>query len=352
MALPLYEDPAPSNPDFFDGEPSLPSFTTAIRGYQKEEVHAFLRELRQEHSDESRDRQRLERETQELRQRVASLERAMSTTTPHTIDALGERMLLILHHAEAASTDAVSAAEAYAVQVREEAASRAESHVRQASLRASQATQTLNAARAEAQRCIEETRAAVATRRDAELREAERIAADLVATARATAEGLVSGATAEADTLLINARAEVERLLRGATAEAERLVTGARRRAATLERDSNAQAEALVTNARSQAETMVAEATARAAELEARAKEADELIREQIGEREALAYAHLEALADQRDDLLTEMGEIHASLARTLRASGFASPDDERRPTEHQEERRPTQEQPAVASEE
>jgi len=46
-----------------------------------------------------------------------------------------------------------------------------------------------------------------------------------------------------------------------------------------------------------------------------------------MGERQALAYAHLDALADQRDELLAEMGHIHAALARTLRASGFDSGD-------------------------
>jgi len=281
MAIPLHEVPAPSNPDFFDGESSLPSFTTAIRGYQKEEVHAYLRELRHEHSDESRDRQRLEREAQELRQRVATLERAIASTTPNTIDALGERMLLILHHAEAAAADAISSAESYARTVRQEASSRAESHVRQASLRASQAAQALSAARAEAQRHMEETQAEVNSRREAELGEAERIAAQVVATARLKAEGLVTEATTAA--------------------------------------------EKLVTHAQNHAAALVAEATTKAEGIARQAAEADELAREQMAEREALAYAHLDALADQRDELLAEMGHIHAALARTLRASGFDS---------------------------
>jgi cell division septum initiation protein DivIVA len=302
LAIPLYDCLELSSSEFFDGEPSPPSFTTAIRGYQKDEVHAFLRELRQEHSEDQRERQRLEKVTKELRERVATLERNVVATTPHTIDALGERMLLILHHAEAAANDAVVAAEAHAAQVRQEAAQRAEGHVRQASLRASQAAQTLTAARAEAQRCIEETKAEVSTRREAELREAERIATELVATARSKADALMSQVQAQAATLLADAR--------------------------------------------SQAETMVAEATAHAADIAAQTAEAEALARDQIGERRALADAHLLALADQRDELLAEMGHIHAALARTLRASGFEASTPDGSPT--QEEKDPTQEQPAI----
>ena len=248
MALPLYDHEPQGSPEHADA--ASPSFTTAMRGYHKDEVDAYLRDL---HTEQTRERQHLEREAHDLRQRVTALERCVTSDTPHTIDALGERLLLILHHAEAGATEALHTANAQAQRIRREAEERAETHVRQASLRASQATQGLAAAKAKAQRIRDEAQAALSTQRQA-----------VLATAEATALALV--------------------------ADAERHAEAVRSRAA----------------------------------------EEDAQARDHMARRRAVADAQLDELADQRDDLLAEMAEIHDALARTLQASGFievASPE-------------------------
>lgn len=336
MAIPLSDTEENPIVDVLDAAP-LPVFTTAIRGYQKEEVHAFLRELRTEQDENIRERQRLEIENHDLIQRVTALEHSLQHETPHTIEALGERLYLILHHGEAAAREAVAEATEEAERIRREAADRAEEHVRQASLRASQAAQTLHAARTEAQRLQWETEEALAAERATKVAEALRTAAETVsaaehqaaaqlrdaearvAEAEAHAAQITEDAQAQADRLVADAHREAGRLVAEAGAEAERLVTEAKAQADAVAADARAR----LADAEAQAQQLTADAESEAAETRARADADRARAEEQIAERRALASAHLDALGAQRDELLGEMAEIHETLTRTLRATGF-----------------------------
>lgn len=181
MAIPVYENQEQSFADFFEADRQLPSFTVALRGYHKEEVDDYLRQVREAEAEEASTRVRLEAEIDRLHRRVATLERCLSEETPHTIDALGERVVLILRHAEEGANQALAEAHAQAEALRREAAERAENFVRQASLRCTQATQQLASARAEADDMRQQQEA-----------NAARQAAEIVARAEQQALALVS----------------------------------------------------------------------------------------------------------------------------------------------------------------
>ncbi len=196
MALPLdnSSDQTALN-RFFEPEEALPSFTQALRGYHKDEVDEYLRELRDSRDEDAQALADAENEVQELRARVASLERTLQDETPHTIEALGERLVLILRHAEEGASDALAEANAEADRLGKEARERADAFVRQASLRSTQAAQELKNARREAEELSQRAEAeaneraaaminAAEVQASAHLSDAERRAAELREQAR------------------------------------------------------------------------------------------------------------------------------------------------------------------------
>ncbi len=97
---------------------STPSFTVTLRGYDKDEVDEYIDSLRDSHdgdaealADADSRSQFLESEVRRMTGRVGDLERALRSETPRSIDALGERLVLILDQAEAGATETVAVAE-------------------------------------------------------------------------------------------------------------------------------------------------------------------------------------------------------------------------------------------------
>lgn len=190
MALPLdnSSDQTALN-RFFEPEDALPTFTQALRGYHKDEVDEYLRELRDSRDEDAQALADAEVEVRDLRARVASLERTLQDETPHTIEALGERLVLILRHAEEGASDTLAEAHAEADRLCKEARERADAFVRQASLRATQAAQELKNARREAEELSQRAEAEANERAAAMIHAAEvQASAHLAAAERRAAE--------------------------------------------------------------------------------------------------------------------------------------------------------------------
>lgn len=154
MALPLDDSNENNNAAlnrFFEPEDALPTFTQALRGYHKDEVDQYLREVREARDQDAQAIADAEAETRDMQLRVATLEKTLGAETPHTIEALGERLVLILRHAEEGAQEALAQAQEEADRLSKEARERADAFVRQASLRATQAAQELKNARREAE---------------------------------------------------------------------------------------------------------------------------------------------------------------------------------------------------------
>jgi DivIVA domain-containing protein len=199
MAIPVhdYGEEDRSLADFFDGDRQAPSFTVAFRGYHQEEVDDYLRQLQEEEAEDAALRVRLEGELDRLERRVAELERCLEDQTPHTIAALGERVELILRHAEDGANQALAEAQTQADEIRRETAERADYVLRQASERDREAAEQLATARAEADALVRQR-----------VDEADRQAAMIVATAEQQAAVLLADARRRADDVAQQCRDE------------------------------------------------------------------------------------------------------------------------------------------------
>ncbi len=103
---------------------TVPSFTTAIRGYDREEVDEYVDSLAKalEDLEESEEQnRRLQGHLSRLNARIHELEDRIRTETPHTAGALGERITLLLTEAEDGATRAIDEAEAEAAAIVERA---------------------------------------------------------------------------------------------------------------------------------------------------------------------------------------------------------------------------------------
>jgi cell division septum initiation protein DivIVA len=135
-----------------------PRFTLSLRGYDKDEVDEYLESL-SAHTVEVDARigeyeeryRRLDSERQRLLSRIAELEAAIRSETPHTVRALGERITLILSEAEAGAEETLAQARARADYVIAEAQDQAETLRRQASMAHAQANETLAGAQRQAE---------------------------------------------------------------------------------------------------------------------------------------------------------------------------------------------------------
>lgn len=121
---------------------TTPSFTTAIRGYDREEVDEYVDSLAKAMEDleeaEEQNR-RLQSHLSRLNARIHELEDRIKTETPLTAGALGERITLVLTEAEAGASRTLEQAEAKAASRIEEAEAKAraletEAHNKQAAL--------------------------------------------------------------------------------------------------------------------------------------------------------------------------------------------------------------------------
>ncbi|HLI24912.1 MAG TPA: DivIVA domain-containing protein [Acidimicrobiales bacterium] len=192
MAIPVhdYGDEDRSLVDFFDADRQSPSFTVAFRGYHQEEVDDYLRQLQEEEAEDAALRVRLEGELDRLERRVAELERCLEEQTPHTIAALGERVELILRHAEEGADQALAEARAQADEIRRDAAERADYLFRQASERDREAAEQLTSARAEADAVVRQRLDEAARQATAIVAGAEQQGAALIADARRRADDI------------------------------------------------------------------------------------------------------------------------------------------------------------------
>jgi DivIVA domain-containing protein len=139
-----------------------PNFTVALRGYDKDQVDHYLESVSERTSQtddqlyEMQEQTRyFESEHARLAARVDELEEAIQSETPHTVAALGQRMMLILSAAEEGATDAISQAEARADYLVSEAEREADTIRRQAEMFAAQASETLAGAQRQAEALAE-----------------------------------------------------------------------------------------------------------------------------------------------------------------------------------------------------
>ena len=99
---------------------TAPSFNTAIRGYDREEVDEYVDSLAKalEDLEESEERARkLQQHLTRLNARIHELEDRIKTETPRTTGALGERISLLLAAAEAGAEEAIERAETEAREI-------------------------------------------------------------------------------------------------------------------------------------------------------------------------------------------------------------------------------------------
>jgi vacuolar-type H+-ATPase subunit H len=96
---------------------SSPSFTVTLRGYDKDEVDEYIESVResQEHEIDGRADaesrvQFLESELRRMSNRVSELETSVLSETPRSIEGLGQRLALILEHAEVGATETIEKA--------------------------------------------------------------------------------------------------------------------------------------------------------------------------------------------------------------------------------------------------
>jgi DivIVA domain-containing protein len=134
-----------------------PRFTVSMRGYDKEEVERYLATV-SERSSQSDDQlyelqeqnRYLEEEHERLAARVEELEAAIRSETPHTVGALGERITLILNEAEEGASETLAKARTDAERIIAQAQVEADMLRRQAEANATEAADTLTAARRQA----------------------------------------------------------------------------------------------------------------------------------------------------------------------------------------------------------
>ncbi len=159
-----------------------PTFTIALRGYDKDQVDHYLENLCERTSETDNElfdlqeqSRYLETEHQRLGRRIEELEGAIRSETPHTVAALGERITLILTEAEEGAADTISQAEARADYVLGEAQLQAERLRQEAASSEAEARETLVAAQRQAEILAERIEAegrtkAASIANDAELR--------------------------------------------------------------------------------------------------------------------------------------------------------------------------------------
>ncbi|MGH9056316.1 MAG: DivIVA domain-containing protein [Acidimicrobiales bacterium] len=184
-----------------------PSFTVSLRGYDREEVDEYLDGLAEtlNQADDAEDHtRRLQVHVARLNSRIKELEDRLSADTPRSGAALGERIGILLQHAEDAATDTVARAEATAAEIRSTAEARAaeaEDVVRAATLRAEeQARRIESVARGEAAEIVAEADArAVARTRQIEQWAEQVISHTRAEEARMLAEHESARAAAKAD---------------------------------------------------------------------------------------------------------------------------------------------------------
>jgi len=150
-----------------------PSFTVSLRGYDREEVDDYLDSLAEalERVDSAEEHTRqLQSHVNRLNARIKELEDRLSSESPRSGLAVGERIGILLRQAEETAEDTVTRAESRAAEIitaAEEKAEAAEQVVRSAAARAEEQTRRIEAAaRAEAADIVAEadSRAAARTR--------------------------------------------------------------------------------------------------------------------------------------------------------------------------------------------
>ncbi|MGH3280440.1 MAG: DivIVA domain-containing protein, partial [Trebonia sp.] len=184
-----------------------PSFTVSLRGYDREEVDGYLDSLAETltQADDAEDHtRRLQAHVVRLNSRIKELESKLSAGTPRSGAALGERIGILLQHAEDAAADTVARAEATAAEIRSTAEARAaeaEDVVRAATQRAEeQARRIESAARGEAADVVAEADArAVARTRQIEQWAEQVISHTRAEEARMLAEHEAARAAAKVD---------------------------------------------------------------------------------------------------------------------------------------------------------
>jgi DivIVA domain-containing protein len=150
-----------------------PSFTVSLRGYDREEVDEYLDSLAEalaqvEQAEEHS--RRLQAHVARCNGRIKELEDRIRSDTPKTGAALGERVGVLLQHAEEAATEIVGKAESDASRIvtsAEARAAEADEHIRHSTaLAEEQARRIESVARGEAAEIVSEAegRAAARTR--------------------------------------------------------------------------------------------------------------------------------------------------------------------------------------------
>ncbi|HLH45627.1 MAG TPA: hypothetical protein VKV25_00625 [Acidimicrobiales bacterium] len=302
------------------------SFSLTRKGFNPEEVRAFLREmadevrvLRAAAEELQHANTRLNAELAEAEARAAAVAAAPPPEPPELddaaiVEAVGEQVAGLLRSAHATARD-----------LRERAATELEEARAAAARDREDAELLLTGARVEAEELRTSTAAEVEELRSRTSAEVEELLAGartesdlLVAEARAESERLVGDARADSERQIDEARAESERLVADARAEAERLVSTATvegaRAGEELRTRAAAEAEELLARARQDAEAIRADAERERRLTVEGAQVARERILADLARRRRVATVQIEQLRAGRERLLVSYGVVRRTL--------------------------------------
>lgn len=124
----------------------IPNFNVALRGYDREEVEEYLDSLASSlaHADDAQEHiRRLQAQVSRMGGRIRELEERIAADMPKTGSVLGEKIGLILRHAEDAATDTINRAHGEAHHIESGARVKASDIVSSAEARASARTRQI-----------------------------------------------------------------------------------------------------------------------------------------------------------------------------------------------------------------
>jgi DivIVA domain-containing protein len=289
------------------------SFTRSRRGYDADEVRAFLVSL----ASEIREAQR---RYEDLDRRHAELERR-STATEDLDEAavtrlLGEEAARVLDAARQAGSDIRTRAEEETAALQEQARTAAASTREAADAYRDQVRQAADDYAAEVRQSADTYATEIRAAADAEVAERWVTTNAEVAELRGAAETVLADRTAEAEVIVAGIRADADAYDVRVREEADRYAASTREAADAQRASAESDVEAVLAGAREEGRAMVAEA-----------REYRERVLADLGDRRRAARAHIESLATTRDALAVTLTDVIGRVEAAHRSLDTAALD-------------------------
>ena len=282
------------------------SFTRSRKGYDADEVRAFLVSLASEIREAQRRQEDLERRHAELERRSTATEDLDEAAVTRL---LGEEAARVLDAARQAGADIRTRAEEETAALQEQARAGAASTREAADAYRDQVREAADAYAAEVRQAADtyasETRGAA----DAEVAERWATTNAEIAELRTAAETVLADRTAEADVVAAGIRSEADAHDARVREEAERYATDTRAAADAQRASAESDVAAVLAEAREEGRAMVAEA-----------REYRERVLADLADRRRAARAHIESLATTRDALAVALTDVIARVESAHRS--------------------------------